>query len=189
MNINTVVTDILAKHGVIDEKEKYIYETGIELIISDIINIFLILIACVVTNTILYSIIYLTVFPLIRVFSGGYHAKTYMKCRSMTVGIYLLIILVNNIMQKYIFIFSVLSSIISMITVICFAPVKHPNRQINRTETAANKFFAVLITFLLSILSVFLTLFNIREGVIISLTMLSVAFLIPIGIVANKRRR
>ena len=79
MNINTVVTDILAKHGVIDKKEKYIYETGIELIISDIINIFLVLIAGVVTNTILYSIIYLTVFPLIRVFSGGYHAKTYMK--------------------------------------------------------------------------------------------------------------
>ena len=181
------LTDKFIHRGIIDPTKKEIYQTGLELIFSDIINFFLILIFGLITNSFWYSCLYIFIIVSVRRFSGGFHAKTYSICRIVTVGTYLMIALFNRIITSHQLIFTVSFNITVIITMLLFAPIRHPNKELTSTEVKANRFFALIITLLFSMASVTLVSFEIQAGMFISLSLLAVAVLMYAGLLVNRK--
>ena len=77
--LSQYITNYLIKHKIIDQ-ETEIYEYGFELMISTWIGTILVLIIGSITNHFLDAVIYECVFRFTRIYTGGYHCKTYTKC-------------------------------------------------------------------------------------------------------------
>ncbi|HBM97820.1 MAG TPA: accessory regulator, partial [Ruminococcus sp.] len=71
--------------------EVYIY--GIEITLSTIIGAISLLTAGLIFNLFAESIIYMISLSVIRMFSGGYHSKTYLKCNIVLIISYICSIL------------------------------------------------------------------------------------------------
>ena len=140
------LTNWLLNQNIIADDKKEVHKTGIELILADIINFCLILIIGIMMKEFSAACIYLLLFWTLRRFSGGYHAKSYVVCRAVTVGIYIVIALISKfLISNYVLISGVLN-IITLITIIVFAPIRHPNKELTIKEIQANKLFAVITT-------------------------------------------
>lgn len=103
-----------------------------------------------------YYVVALLFFCPIRLFSGGYHAKTYWGCFFISLIVFLMIIvcgkylIINNIIL-------VLSLIISLIFILIFSPVDNINKRIKSEERRKMlKSYSIVITFILIILCYFI---------------------------------
>lgn len=57
-----------------------VYRYGFELLASTLINVWVLIIIGVVTNTELQAVMYCIGFVVLRIFAGGYHASTHLRC-------------------------------------------------------------------------------------------------------------
>lgn len=181
------LTKKLVQRNIIDKNNVTIYETGLTLIISDIINFLIIIVIGLITNTFWYSCLYLMMLVIVRRFSGGFHAKTYNRCRLVTAGTYILIILVNELIINHWITYAMFFNVISIITMILFAPIRHPNKELTSTEIKANKLFALITTILSSILSIALIVLNRKTGLVISLILFAITVLMYAGLLTNRK--
>ncbi len=170
---------------IISADKKEIYKTGLNLIIADIINFSLVLAIGVITKSFVSSCIYLIMFWTLRRFSGGFHARTYGVCRLVTLGTYILILLVSNVLNNFLLVSSVICSIITIITMIVFAPIRHPNKELTENEAKANKLFSVVVTIFYVTISIILTIIGRKEGIVIALVLLAISVLMYIGLYTN----
>lgn len=69
--------DIFCRQNVADEEKKEIYIYGIELLVSSLIGAVLILGISIGIGKIWSGVVFLSVFILVRQYTGGYHADTY----------------------------------------------------------------------------------------------------------------
>ena len=70
----------LARKGIIEEKSRRLYEYGFELLISSVISIMVTIVIGIVLHAGVFSIGYLAGLIPIRIYAGGYHAKTHRGC-------------------------------------------------------------------------------------------------------------
>lgn len=185
--ISSLLLNELLKRNIIPHEKSEIYYTGIILLISDLINITLVIIAGIFTHSFLWSIIYLIMLWTVRRFSGGFHAKTYTVCRIVTLGTYIIIMFLSKTTDKNYAIISSLCNCFAFITMVLFAPVKHPNKSLTEKEAKANKTFSLIATLSCVIFSILLTAYERKEGLVISLTLLAIALLMYVGLLTNRK--
>lgn len=77
----SIILNFMIKNNVIskDTEEIEFYRYGIEITLSSLINITLISIIGIVTDYTFESMMFLVVFIIMRSFTGGYHANTYIN--------------------------------------------------------------------------------------------------------------
>lgn len=138
-----------------DSNDNYpidVYVYGIELTISSIIGAIVLLTVGLIFNFLTESIIYMASLSLIRMFSGGYHAKSYLRCNMILVISYIFSLIfyrlyINNLIHLNYITFYVLL-IFSLIIFIMFAPVNNPNK--NDIEENKTKFKFISITLMIA---------------------------------------
>ena len=130
-----------------DESNKEIYIYGMECIINEIITDSLLIILGSITGNTLKVLIWLTLFTLIRVNLGGYHARTQIRCiiSSTFMGCFCLLILpyLNEI--KFL---TILCSFISIIIIFRIAPVIHYNHPVPKSKVTFIKHKATIVALL-----------------------------------------
>lgn len=92
-------TQILIKQGMILEKDRNIYLYGFELFWSTSSCIISIIIAGCIMGYIQQAIIFIMCFFPIRIFAGGYHAKSYRNCFLLTNFIAFASVILSDICQ------------------------------------------------------------------------------------------
>jgi accessory gene regulator B len=103
-----------------------------------------------------YYIVVLLFFCPIRLFTGGYHAKTYWGCFFISFTIFGLIITISKYISINTSILATLA-ILSFVLVCIFSPVDNINKRIKSNERRIKlKYFSIIITFFLSFLCYFL---------------------------------
>jgi len=138
-NVANHVTRSLIKNNLIDSGEEDDYRYGVEVVLGKILNYSTIIIMALLTNKLIPTVVFLTFFLSLRKRAGGYHAKTAFRCYIGTVGTYALISIAiipfltgNSWVEFLIF-------IVSVVLILVFAPVNHPNLDLNEDEMLANK--------------------------------------------------
>ena len=179
----------LLKRKIISAEKADIYKIGLELIVADVINTILIIGVSLITNTFISGCLYMLVFCGVRKFCGGFHAKTYWLCRVVSLFTYIMVIITSSIIKYNWLSIALICDAITIISMVLFAPVRHPNKDLTEKEIKANKLFAILSTMFFSVSSVILILFERKEGLNISLNLLAISILMYIGIIINKRRK
>lgn len=84
----------------LSEEKETVYIYGVEIILSTMLGINSILFLSWLLNEFQSGVIFLTLFAPLRVFTGGYHAKTYSGCFIISNISYLLILSFNNIISS-----------------------------------------------------------------------------------------
>ena len=97
----SIILNFMIKNNVIskDTEEIEFYRYGIEITLSSLINIALISIIGIVTNYTFESTMFLAVFIIMRSFTGGYHANTYIKCNLVTSISFVILLLIFKIIR------------------------------------------------------------------------------------------
>lgn len=67
-------------HNITEESKEVIYAYGMELLLSDVLNTFIVLLIALISHTLPAVIIFTAVFMGLRQFAGGYHANSHLSC-------------------------------------------------------------------------------------------------------------
>nr|WP_312580178.1 accessory gene regulator B family protein [Sedimentibacter sp.] len=177
------ITDFFYSNNIIQEEDKEIYVYGLQLIISTIIGITLILVVGLILNRLFYSIIFLISFIPIRMYSGGYHASSYVKCNLTLISLYLVTMsAVIFIPSVYVMRISAIMAIITIYIILKYAPVDNENKRLTENRKKRNKKITVFILFGFYLIGVVMYKINIQLFYTIIVTMFLVSILLKIKI-------
>lgn len=111
-----------------------IYIYGFELLVSSVIETISLLLIGLLTGKFVETVIFIISFSSIRVFSGGYHANSYLKCFIVTIACYLLVLFSADIMLAFpnrtIILIAIITLLLSFILFILMSPVKSKGKSI-----------------------------------------------------------
>lgn len=139
-NLSENITDYFYSNKIINENEREIYIYGLQLIISSITGIVVILtlgsIFDIITNTGLFLIAFIP----IRMYSGGYHANTYIECNLALISIYsVTMMIVYCTPVKLINLSSLLFFFITSFIILKYAPVDDVRKRLSSEIKKVNK--------------------------------------------------
>jgi len=176
--VSQIVNFITEQDVISDESDvQDFYRYGIEISISSLLNIVLVVIAGILIHHIIESIVFLTLFILIRSFTGGYHADTYFRCNLLMCTTFILTALANSIFSLLIII--VLICVTELIVSI-LGPIENKNKPIDDSKRIKLKIIGIVITLIINCTGLFLS--RSYLGTMIILT----TFLIALLMIAAK---
>ena len=112
----------------ITAEETPIYSYCFEAVLSMVVSWGSILVIAMLTNTLWVTACYIGSFCLLRSVVGGYHASTHLSCYMLSVGAYLLFLLVQfSLPTQYVSIICCLLAVFSVAVLLKLAPLEHPN--------------------------------------------------------------
>lgn len=184
------IYNYMSKHIQVDSELEDVYRYGIEVTISSILNICLVMIASVLLGNPLSGLSFLICFIMLRLFCGGYHANSYLKCNSLMV----ILFVVSHFGAKLLFHYNLtdyrLMSILLMLAflpIYAFAPVKNKRKPLSERKAKKCRLLSIIIYILLSLLGLLLTSFGLLYGSIIIITFIEISVLILVEILMQRR--
>lgn len=156
-----------------------IYVYGIKLIISSVVGMCVIFTIGLFTGYFTQAMIYIVVLSLIKSFAGGYHANTYLMCNVIS-GISFLFALIMyfpllRMSKSEVLITTVLVFCVTLLTIILFSPVEHPNKKIEQGDKKKYKFISIVMLCAEIAVSIcFYIIFHINEFLVILPTLIVV---------------
>ncbi len=167
-----------------------VYRYGFEITISSILNIILVLCCGIIMGDVLASVVYLFVFILLRIFTGGYHATSYLRCNIVMIVSFLLTYALYRILIGIDTDIRILEAILlaNGLPIIIFSPVKNPHKELTPKKAKKFRVISIAIYICLSALALAAILFEIQYGtlIIVTLTAVSVMILVEIFIEMSK---
>ena len=123
----------LLKSNIITDVLFDVYVYGTELLLSFIITNALIIGLGFLFNRVVETIIHLTVFILIRRFTGGYHATTYLRCKIIMIVVYLCTLFFSAVASVDEFWYIILFAFGNFI-IFFSAPIENPNKKLDYSD-------------------------------------------------------
>ena len=156
---------------------------------SSVIGILIVLAIGAVSGRFWESVIFYIVFCFTRLFSGGFHAPTYLLCKitftSVLISVLALDWLLCGIVGYYWYVLYLYSFII-----ICrFAPVENSNKKLTEYEKVRSKVICIVEMMICPLVMLLLNSINSELYHIAALTLFSVANLMLLGIFYERRKK
>lgn len=161
-SIALVIADFFVSKDVITEEEEEVCAYGMELIISGIISIALVLIIGLITGNIWYSVVYNMMMVVIRIYTGGYHADTHIRCNvcyCMTFLISIALLRVQMHIKTELVIWII--ALAGYLIIVLNAPLEHHNKKLTMKQkedymviSAMLGIASILISFVLNIMGI-----------------------------------
>lgn len=148
----------LSEHSIIEAKSIHIYAYGLELLFSSLAGVIALIVISAVCEKPSLWIPYMAGFVPLRIFGGGYHARTHFCCVFIFSLLYSFILLIGNlcaIPAKIWLIVCFINLLINLLfspVVASNKPLKERQRRMNRRNSLflcqANLFGCILLVFL-----------------------------------------
>lgn len=180
----TRIAGILCDNRIIREEDKEIVVYGLDALLSTLMNLIIILGLGLLLGQFLQTVVFLMSFAVLRVFAGGYHARTRIGCTASFIVIYLsgmaLQYYTPAVLMKPL---AIGLAAISLVSVFVMAPVEHPNRPFQDNEHQLFKRISRIIAGLQTLLVIAGSIFAGYENLAycISLAMLGVAIILAVA--------
>ncbi len=183
------LTEFICSQKKISPDMVEIYTYGFEIAISSVLNFVLVLSCGIVLGDILASIIYLFVFIFLRLFTGGYHATTYLRCNITMIVSFLLTYTLHRTLIWLNVDIRILEAIMlaDAVPIILFAPVKNPHKELTPDKVKEFRVLSIVIYICLSGLSMTAVLFEIKYGTLMIVTLTAVSVMILVEIFMQRR--
>jgi accessory gene regulator B len=186
------LTDFLLNKNIVSRDDREIYIYGFEALLSTVLNAFLVLITGILIGLLKETLIFLMGFALLRVYSGGYHAKTHLGCILTFAGIYgISMAIITFLPEQYTFFVSSSAGVLSLLFILINAPLEHKNRPFVDNEYKTFKFMArtvvVLEGFIIALILIFFNQHS-KAALLLSLAMFSVMFVLALAKIIDKKR-
>lgn len=147
------VIESLTRKGLISQEDQELYSYALKIFIKGFVNVVTVIVIGQIMSLLIESLVLFASFYILRKFTGGYHAHSFITCYMSSIIIFSLsLLLLKNASSVDTWIWYVLI-IISNLIIITFAPIKHPNKQISKKEANIFKIVSIILIILLSITS------------------------------------
>ncbi|NCB43986.1 MAG: hypothetical protein EOM59_15410 [Clostridia bacterium] len=134
---NSIVRKMIDRQAIM-ENEYELYDYGLQVIISSLVSFISAMAVGFVFQLSLAMFVFLICFALMRMYSGGYHAQSYLICYFELLALSVIIMItikgMENLPVDLIKIFLTLFTIVSTLIIYAFAPVDHENAQLSEQE-------------------------------------------------------
>ena len=154
--VSSGLTDYLIKKGVIENEVYDIYQFGIENTILKIIHLVSYIILGAIFGLLPELIIFLIVFIPLREYSGGYHAKTPLKCYIVSCFTVFSLLLIIQFTPETLLKYSILLALIGSFVLFLIVPVEAESKPLDDSEKIYYKSKAGFIIILILVLTLFL---------------------------------
>lgn len=183
------IVNFISRNITIDDEEMLdVYKYGIEITLSSVLNFCLIIICSLVLRDIKAGIVFMILFILLRSYTGGYHAETYLRCNIVFVCTFFaayFIAWVFEYMDSDITVFVITA--ISYIPIAVFSPVKNRHKFLSEAKRKRSRIISAVIYFIAFLLVIFLCCNNVRYGYLLSSTSILVSVLVVIEVYMQKK--
>lgn len=180
------ITDKLEANGTISKSNRELYEYGLRQMMLSFVNICTTLLIGIAMSMILEAVIFTCAYIPLRVFAGGYHAKTPQRCWAISAIMLILNLLVIKCLSDVSNWILVLS-LIAFVLTIKLSPVDNCNKPLDEIEIKRYRLASRAILFLeLAVLIVLLTLDAGNISSCVELVWISLSFMLTVGIAKNK---
>ena len=147
------LTKKMVSNKIIDAAKFDVYAYGLEILIAYIGYFAVFYFIAFITKTVLESTVFCLGFIILRRFSGGFHASTYLRCHMLFAVNHLAFILLLKLLPTSIYPALFISVPgIAFILIWIFAPVDHENRRFNNNEYSIfkkrSRIYAILVILL-----------------------------------------
>ena len=178
------LTKFICSHIDVSPEMVEIYRYGFEITISSFLNIILVLCCGLIIGDVLASIVYLFVSILLRSFTGGYHATSYLRCNIAMVVSFLLTYVLYRILIGFNTDIRILEAILlaNGLPIIMFSPVKNPNKELTPKKAKRFREISIAAYICLSALALTAILLEIQYGTLIIVTLTAVSVMILVEI-------
>lgn len=160
--LSSKISSKFVEHKIITEDMVDIYKYGVEITISSIIGFILILIIGLIFKSLMQALIFYIIFIILRSFTGGYHASSYLKCNLIFSIVASLVIFFSKAATEVRFSTSIINILFlpALSVFIWLAPIENPNKLIEKKRRIYFKTRSVLAAVILYILSLILYINN-----------------------------
>lgn len=169
----------------IEKRDKCVY--GAEVLLLNLSNILTALIISILSRSMLHFAAFMLIFVPLRIFTGGFHAKSSDSCYVLTTATYALTVLcVKLLPELYANIPAIITLAILIILMILFAPVEHKNNPLNADEHKRNRLISVSLTAIDSLIFIILYFLSISIATSVMIFMAVNSILVQIGVSMNR---
>lgn len=187
--ISQDVADYFFEKNLIRESEKDIYEYGVKLIASSVIGIFIVIFIGIVLGKVLDSIVFLLCFMILRKYSGGYHANSYLTCNLFFITVFLsTVVTVEFTPVKYRVISCVVMHVMSFAVLLKFSPIENYNKRLEEIQKLKNKKVSLTIYSIFATMTGLLILIDNNYYYNISVIVFAVTVLMIISILKEAKK-
>lgn len=153
-SISGEIALLLAEQGVISREDTDRCRYGLYVFLTSIFELASILTVSIFVGNFSQTLIFFAAFIPIRMYAGGYHADTKLRCFITSVGVYIIF----SVFMRYIYsdnISLITEFLFSSIMIFAYSPIIHKNKHINIKEFKAYRKISIgIFVFELLIISV-----------------------------------
>lgn len=187
--LSSMIADFFVANGENSNYEIICY--GIEITLSTILNIAIVIVCGIFSGMVFESILFFVTLASIRMFSGGFHADTYLKCNLILLLNTIVVLLFEKIVCCFsitvIRIIQVFSIIFIFIVLFAVAPCENKNKPIDDIQRLILRKRCLICTTIISIVSIFLSIAAYKFAVAVSLGMISVSISMIADTITNRK--
>ena len=184
-HLSESITDNLVSAKAIPQKDKSIYQYGVQQGLTVTLNIITTLIVGIAFNMVFESFMFLAVYIPLRKFAGGIHASTAKKCYLYSTIMIIGVLLVIRLFPLDNFICNV-CSLISGTIIFFLAPIDSKNKRLDSLERKIYKKRTVAILIIELCIQLILNFFSFPNVIMcFSLALVSLSIVLIIGKIKN----
>ena len=180
--LSELIALYLYREQIIDEGKTPVCAYGIELIISTLIGFILVCLVGLIMNALAFALIFYLVFVGVRLFTGGYHADSHIKCK-ITLIMCSLFVLLSSRHYKALNEsgLHILFLAIYLVCVFLFSPVEHVNAPLTEQERKRNRGVSIIMAVVLAIVNELGYLLNPAMSAVLTMSLFTIAMLMIIA--------
>lgn len=187
--ISAKILNFISKYVNILPEMKEVYQYGIEITVSTILNITLVLSCSLILKDIFVGITYLFIFIFLRSFTGGYHATTYFRCNLTMITTFLITFVLYKIITYFAVPFYICESValLNLIPIVICSPVSNKHKPLTDVQKKRSQKLSIIISSVLLLIGLILYILKITVGAMIIMTVTMISVLILVEIFMQRR--
>ena len=169
-SISGSIANTLWTQGIIQKEDIDTCRYGLDVFISSVLEIASILAIAAYLKNFFETVLFFTAFIPLRVYAGGYHADTKLKCYLISLGVYGIFTFLMKLLPQGVYsAVNLITTIFSLIMVVIDAPVVHKNKTVNEIESKHYRKLSIWICSVETVLILLLTALFPKSPYIVSL--------------------
>lgn len=149
------VSSFFIRKNIILEKDKEAYDYSFEVLIAFVLNFIIVINLALLTKTFLFGLLFISAFLPLRIFAGGYHASTHLRCMITLIITYLIfVVLIRLFPVNLIKVTCFGMLILSQLIIFLFAPSEDKNNPLNQNKKSQLRLRSIIISMLYALISV-----------------------------------
>ena len=180
------IADFLLQQKIISPHVKDIYRYGSELIISFIISVVIVFGIGFLSGKLIECVLFYVVFCVLRTYTGGFHAKSYVACKLTLCIVILCFLYINDILENAHIWYWCALIVFNCVTIAYLSPIENPNKTLSSEQKVVNKKYAFMEIMTFSVISFILMVLGVKIFHVLVLSAFSVSVLMLVTKIETK---